>query len=259
MDRSLWISATGMEGQARLTETIANNLANVNTTAYKKANVHFQDLYYQTVSAVGADTSGGSKSPVGIDVGTGSRVSGITRDFTNGSLTPTSSQLDVAIIGDGFFEIQLEDGSLAYTRDGHFHRDAAGQIVTEDGLVVAGAPNIDANATDITITQDGTVTVKVNNETQNAGSFVISRFPNNEGLRPIGNNLFMQTDASGTVTKGPPNEGGRGGIRQSFLEGSNVEVVKEMVDMIAAQRAYEVISKSIKTSDEMLRTASQLK
>lgn len=258
MDRSLWIAASGMQGQARLTETIANNLANVNTTAYKKANVHFQDLYYQTVTATGSETSD-SVSPVGIELGTGSRVSGITRDFTNGSLNATSSELDLAVIGDGFFEIQLADGSLAYTRDGHFHRDANGRIVTEDGSVVAGAPTIDPQATDITITQDGTVTVKVNNETQNAGELTISRFPNNEGLRPIGNNLFMQTEASGSVTKGPPNENGRGGIRQSFLEGSNVDVVKEMVDMIAAQRAYEVISKSIKTSDEMLRTASQLK
>lgn len=258
MDRSLWISATGMQGQARLTETIANNLANVNTTAYKKANVHFQDLYYQTVTAVGAETSN-SISPVGIELGTGSRVSGITRDFTNGSLNATSSDLDVAIIGDGFFEIQLSDGSNAYTRDGHFHRDANGRIVTEDGLPLVGAPSIDPAATDIIISQDGTITVKVNNETQTAGNLQISRFPNNEGLRPIGNNLFMETVASGAVTKGTPNENGNGGIRQNFLEGSNVDVVKEMVDMIAAQRAYEVISKSIKTSDEMLRTASQLK
>ena len=258
MDRSLWISATGMEGQTRLTETIANNLANVNTTAYKKANVHFQDLYYQTITSTGAETSN-STSPVGIELGTGSRVSGITRDFTNGSLNASSSELDLAIIGDGFFEIQLADGSLAYTRDGHFHRDSSGRIVTENGNILAGSPTIDPTATNVTITEDGTITVKVNNQTQNAGSLQISRFPNNEGLTPIGNNLFIQTDASGTVTKGAPNENGRGGIRQSFLEGSNVEIVKEMVDMIAAQRAYEVISKSIKTSDEMLRTASQLK
>ena len=258
MDRSLWISATGMDGQARLTETIANNLANVNTTAFKKGNVHFQDLYYQTVTAVGAESSD-SISPVGIDLGTGSRVSGITRDFSSGSIMEKPGQLNVAIVGDGFFEIELPDGSLAYTRDGHFHRDSTGNIVTEDGYKVAGTPTLDTNATNVTILLDGSVSVTVNNETTTAGNFQVSRFPNNEGLKPIGNNLFIETEASGTVTKGTPNENGRGGVRQGFLEGSNVDVVKEMVNMIAAQRAYEVISKSIKTSDEMLRTATNLK
>ncbi len=258
MDRSLWISATGMDGQSRLTETIANNLANVNTTAYKKANVHFQDLYYQTVSAVGAEGSD-SVSPVGIDLGTGSRVSGITRNFANGSIMQKDGPLNLAIVGDGFFEIEMPDGTLSYTRDGHFHLDATGNIVTEDGYKLAGAPTIDVNATNITILVDGSVSVTVNNQNTTAGQIQVSRFPNNEGLRPIGNNLFIETEASGTVTKGSANENGRGGIRQGFLESSNVDVVKEMVDMIAAQRAYEVISKSIKTSDEMLRTASSLK
>jgi len=258
MDRALWISATGMDGQNRLTETIANNLANVNTTAYKKGNVHFQDLYYQTVTAVGAKTSD-SNAPVGIELGTGSRVSGITRDFSYGTMTERSGNFDLAIAGDGFFEIELPDGSKGYTRDGHFHRDSTGKLVTEDGYALAGAPNIDSNASTVTITLDGTITQRVNNVDSSPGSIQIARFPNNEGLRPIGNNLFKETEASGPVTLGAANQNGHGGIRQGFLEGSNVDVVKEMVNMIAAQRAYEVISKSIKTSDEMLRTATNLK
>ena len=258
MDRALWISATGMDGQNRLTETIANNLANVNTTAYKKGNVHFQDLYYQTVTAVGAKTAD-SNAPVGIELGTGSRVSGITRDFSSGTMSERSGNFDLAIAGDGFFEIDLPDGTKAYTRDGHFHRDSTGALVTEDGYPLAGAPTIDPNASTVTITLDGTITQRVNNTDTQAGTIQIARFPNNEGLRPIGNNLFRETEASGNVTLGTANENGHGGIRQGFLEGSNVDVVKEMVNMIAAQRAYEVISKSIKTSDEMLRTATNLK
>lgn len=258
MDRSLWIAATGMDGQARLTETIANNLSNVNTTAFKKGNVHFQDLYYQTVTAIGAQSSD-SISPVGIDLGTGSRVSGITKDFSKGSINESPGAFNLAIAGDGFFEIELPDGSLAYTRDGHFHRDSTGNIVTEDGYRLAGSPTVDPNATNITINSDGTVSVTVNNVQTSPGSIAITRFPNNEGLKPIGSNLYSATEASGTATSGTAGENGRGGIRQGYLEGSNVDVVKEMVNMIAAQRAYEVISKSIKNSDEMLRTASNLK
>jgi flagellar basal-body rod protein FlgG len=258
MDRALWVSATGMEGQTRLTENIANNLANVNTTAFKKGQVHFQDLYYQTVSSIGAATSD-SVTPVGVDLGTGSRVSSITRDFSSGTLEQKGGDLSMAISGDGFFEIELPDGTIAFTRDGHFHRDQGGNIVNDNGYRVRNAPAIDPNATVIDINQDGVVSQTVNGETTNAGQMTIARFPNSEGLRPIGNNLFVETEASGNALTGNPNQNGYGGIKQGFLEASNVEVVKEMVNMIAAQRAYEVISKSIKTSDEMLRTATNLK
>ena len=258
MDRALWISATGMEGQTRLTENIANNLANVNTTAYKKGQVHFQDLYYQTVSSIGAATSD-SVTPVGVDIGTGSRVSSITRDFGQGTLEQKGGDLSMAISGDGFFEILLPDGTLAYTRDGHFHRDQNGQIVNDNGYRLNGSPTLDPTAEKIDISIDGAISQRVNGETNALGDITLTRFPNSEGLRPIGNNLYVQTEASGNAANGAPNQNGYGGLNQGYLEASNVEVVKEMVNMIAAQRAYEVISKSIKTSDEMLRTATNLK
>ena len=258
MDRALWVSATGMEGQTRLTENIANNLANVNTTAFKKGQVHFQDLYYQTITSIGAATSD-SVTPVGVDLGTGSRVSSITRDFTAGTLEQKGGDLNLAIGGEGFFKVQLPDGTEAFTRDGHFHRDSSGNIVNDNGYTIVGAPALDPSASEITITEDGVVSQTVSGVTTQVGNITITRFPNSEGLRPIGNNMFVETDASGTPTDGNPNQNGHGGIRQGFLEASNVEVVKEMVNMIAAQRAYEVISKSIKTSDEMLRTATNLK
>ena len=258
MDRALWVSATGMEGQTRLTENIANNLANVNTTAFKKGQVHFQDLYYQTITSIGAATSD-SVTPVGVDLGTGSRVSSITRDFSMGTLEQKGGDLSLAISGEGFFEIQLPDGTSAYTRDGHFHMDQNGNLVNDNGYSMVGAPTIDPTSTEIDITPDGVVSQTVNGVTTSVGNITITRFPNSEGLRPIGNNLFLQTEASGTPQNGTPDQNGYGGIKQGYLEASNVEVVKEMVNMIAAQRAYEVISKSIKTSDEMLRTATNLK
>ncbi len=258
MDRSLWIAATGMEGQATLTENIANNLANVNTTAFKKGQVHFQDLFYQNVSQQGAEGTS-NNVPVGVTLGTGSRVSSITKDFSSGTFAESSNELSLAINGDGFFEVNLPDGSKAYTRDGNFHRDKDGKMVNENGYELSDGITINKEATLVTITTDGSVNVTVNNETSLAGTIQISRFANNEGLQPIGDNMYVATDASGDVTKGTADQNGNGRIRQKYLESSNVDVVKEMVNMIAAQRAYEVISKSIKTSDEMLRTATNLK
>jgi len=258
MDRALWISATGMEGQTRLTENIANNLANVNTTGYKKGQVHFQDMFYQTLATTGSATADGN-SPVGIEVGSGSRVSAITRDFGQGTITNKTGDFNMAIVGDGFFEVDLPDGSLAYTRDGHFHRNENGIIVTDNGYPVKGFPTITTTATSVSISETGKVSQTVDGVTTEAGQLTLSRFPNSEGLKPLGSNLYGETPASGSVTTNTPGTSGTGLIRQGFLESSNVEVVKEMVDMIAAQRAYEIISKSIKTSDEMLRTATNLK
>lgn len=258
MDRSLWIAATGMEAQSTLTENIANNLSNVNTTAYKKGQVHFQDLFYQTVTQKGAETAG-NNLPTGISLGTGVRVSSISKDFSSGTFKESAGRLDLAIAGDGFFEVSLPDGSQAYTRDGHFHRDASGNVVNENGLSLTAGITIDPTASTITIASDGTVNVTVAGVTSSAGNIQISRFANNEGLQPIGDNLFIATDASGNATTGTAGDDGRGLVRQGYLESSNVEVVKEMVTMIAAQRAYEVISKSIKTSDEMMRSATNLK
>lgn len=258
MDRALWIAANGMEGQTRMTENIANNLSNVNTTAYKKGQVHFQDLFYQTVSTVGAATESGNE-PVGIEIGTGSRVSSITRNFSQGSLTNTGGQLSLALAGDGFFEIEMPDGSSAYTRDGHFHRNESGIVVTDNGYPVKNFPAIDIKSTQVDISETGVVSYTIDGETKEAGNMTISRFANAEGLKPLGNNLYAESPASGTPTSIQPGTAGSALIRQGFLESSNVEVVKEMVDMIASQRAYEIISKSIKTSDEMLRTATNLK
>jgi flagellar basal-body rod protein FlgG len=258
MDRSLWIAATGMEAQSMLTENIANNLSNVNTTAFKKGQVHFQDLFYQNITQEGAETSD-NNLPVGITLGTGVRVSSVSKDFRSGAFTQSSGELDLAIAGDGFFEVDLPGGGKAYSRDGHFHRDASGIMVNESGYALAAGITIDTAAENVTIAADGTVNALVNGSQVNAGTILISRFPNNEGLQPIGDNLFIATNASGDVTNGTPGQDGRGQIRQFYLEASNVEVVKEMVTMIAAQRAYEVISKSIKTSDEMLRSATNLK
>lgn len=258
MDRALWIAANGMEGQTRMTENIANNLSNVNTTSYKRGQVHFQDLFYQTLTSVGAATEGGI-APVGIQVGTGSRVSGIARNFSQGSLNNTGGQLNLSIAGDGFFEVEMPDGTSTYTRDGNFHRNAEGIVVTEQGYVVKNFPAIDAKSTQIDISETGIVSVTVNGDIVEAGEITIARFPNKEGLKALGGNLYKDTPASGPATIGTPGDNGAGMIRQGFLEDSNVEVVQEMVDMIASQRAYEIISKSIKTSDEMLRTATNLK
>lgn len=257
MNRSLWISASGMEAEQLRTDTIANNMANVNTTAYKRSVAHFQDMLYQTLSSPGADSQI-AQLPVGIQLGTGVRTSSVSKVFTQGVLTASSSDLDVAIEGDGFFRVTLPDGTNVYTRDGNFHMDSSGNVVTSDGYQV-DFPAIDTGATSITIAADGTVTVFVGGQNVQAGTINLARFPNAEGLSALGRNLYAETEASGNAQVGTPGTDNFGLIAQHYLEGSNVDIVKEMVDMISAQRAYELNSKSVKTADEMMRMAANLK
>jgi len=261
--RTLWIAASGMEAQQRSTETIANNMANSNTNGYKAGVVQFQDMFYEQVRSAGA-TSQGGEGPVGIQLGTGVRVASVSKIFTQGSLRGTSSELDVAIEGKGFFEVTMPDGSAGYTRNGNFHRDPTGKIVTVEGYEVVGFPSVDPTASSINILPDGTVSSYVKAAGQSAenvinGQIALVRFPNEEGLHYMGRNLYGETEVSGSAETGVPGVNTFGGIAQRSLEESNVEIVKEMVDMISSQRAYELNSKSIKTADEMLRQVAQLK
>lgn len=257
MLRALYSSAAGMQSQQTNLDVIANNLANVSTTGYKKNKVEFQDLLYQNARSAGADQGAGNRLPTGLQVGHGSRLAATSKIFTNGEMTQTGERLDVAIQGDGFFEVQMADGSKAYTRDGAWKTDAQGRITTNDGLPLQGFQPIPAGTTDISISLDGTVTPK------GAGGspfrVQISRFINPAGLESLGGNLYRETEASGTAEIGNPGENGFGSLRQGFLEMSNVKVVEEMVGMIVAQRAYEVNSKAVQAADEMMGQANNLK
>jgi flagellar basal-body rod protein FlgG len=258
MNKALWISATGMASQQTMTDTIANNMANVNTVGYKRSVAQFQDMLYQTLASPGAAT-GDAETPVGIQIGSGVRTVSVNKNFTQGTMQNSSSPLDVAVEGEGFFEVSLPDGTSAYTRSGAFHRDAAGTVVTADGYGVVGFPAIDPTATGIDIAHDGTVSVVTDGTATTSGTIQLVRFSNPEGLRNLGRSLFSETEASGSAQRGNPGTDGYGGIAQYFLESSNVDIIREMVDMIASQRAYELNSKSIRTADEMLRMASNLR
>ena len=258
MNRSLWIAASGMQTQQTKTDSIANNMANVNTHGYKRSVAHFQDMLYQTRRTPGAGTQT-SETPVGIQLGSGVRTVAVTKNFNQGGLEATSSPLDVAVEGQGLFEIALPDGRSGYTRTGAFHRNSSGEVVTADGHRVVGFPTVDTEATRIDIAADGSVSVTVDGTTNEAGRIALVRFANPEGLENLGHNLYAETNASGSPQRGSPGENGFGTAAQSFLDTSNVEIVREMVDMIASQRAYELNSKSVKTADEMLRMASNLR
>jgi len=259
MNKALWISATAMQNQQRMTDVIANNMANVNTTAYKRSVTHFEDMMYMTLSSPGA-TNSQTEAPVGIQIGSGVRLSSVSKNFAQGTYQITGRDLDLAIGGSGFFKVTMDDGTIAYTRDGKFHIGAGGVITTADGKVVEFPAAINNDTVQITITKDGNVTqVSGNGTMTSSGQINLYRFTNEEGLNSIGQNLYMESDSSGTATAGTPANAGFGNLLQGQLEGSNVEIVKEMVDMIASQRAYELNSKSIKTADEMLRMINSLK
>jgi flagellar basal-body rod protein FlgG len=259
MLRSLYSAAAGMESQQMNLDVISNNLANVNTTGFKKSKVEFQELLYQTTRAAGADQGSGNQLPTGIQVGEGSRPVATARIFTNGDLSQTGEQLDVAIQGDGFFEVQMPDGSVAYTRDGAFKTSSDGRIVTSDGLPLqAGFQPVPAGTTNITIGSNGNVTY-----TGSSGSTTFQvqlvRFNNPAGLDSLGSNLFRETNASGPPQLGTPGQSGFGTLNQGYLELSNVKVVEEMVNLILAQRAYEVNSKAVQASDEMMQLSNNLR
>lgn len=258
MLRALYSSASGMQSQQMNLDVISNNLANVNTTGFKKSKIEFQDLLYQTGRAAGAEQGGGNTLPTGLHVGHGSRPVATMKIFTMGELSQTGADLDVAIQGDGFFEVQLPDGTRAYTRDGALKRDSSGRIVTSDGLPVQGFQAIPAGTTSITISPDGQVTTKGANGSQNFRLSLV-RFANPSGLEPIGRNLYRESTASGNAENGSPGENGFGSIQQGYLEMSNVKVVEEMVNLILAQRAYEINSKAVQASDEMLQQSNNMR
>jgi flagellar basal-body rod protein FlgG len=260
MNRSLWIAKTGMEGQQFKLDTISNNLANVGTNGYKRAGVVFEDLMYDSLRQVGAASSDQTQLPTGLQVGLGARVSASTRNFSQGNLTQSGNNLDIAIKGQGFFQIQLPDGSTGYTRDGSFQLDPNGQLVTANGHLLLPGITIPPNAQSVTLAADGTVNVTLPGQAaaQSAGQLQLATFINPGGLEPRGQNLYAETAASGTPNTGTPGTDGRGGLMQGYVEGSNVNVVEELVSMIATQRAYELNSKAIQTTDQMLARLGQL-
>ncbi len=259
MLRALYSSAAGMESQQVNLDVIANNLANVNTTGFKKSKIEFQDLLYQTTRSAGADQGGGNQLPTGLQVGHGSHAVSTSKVFTTGELSKTDERLDVAINGDGFFEVQMPDGTRAYTRDGALKTSSDGRIITSDGLPLQGGfQAVPPGTTSITIAPTGEVTYSGPNGQTNFRVQLV-RFVNPAGLEGIGRNLYRETQASGTPELGNPGENGYGEMAQGYLEMSNVKVVEEMVKLIMAQRAYEVNSKAVQAADEMLQQGNNLK
>ncbi len=262
MIRALFTAATGMIGQQLHIDTIANNLANVNTSGFKKSRVNFQDLLYETLKPAGTETSAGTTVPEGVQIGHGVRVASVAKLFSTGNLIQTDNPLDLAIEGDGFFQVDLPDGQTAYTRDGAFSLDENGQIVTVDGYPLTPTITVPDDYQTITVGSDGVVSATVQGETtaQNLGTLQLVRFVNPAGLDArLGSNLLLETEASGAPTAGEPGIDGVGLVRQYFLENSNVQVVEEILQLIIAQRAYEASSKVIQASDEMLQLANNVK
>ncbi|MGE5508156.1 MAG: flagellar basal-body rod protein FlgG [Chitinophagales bacterium] len=261
MIRSLFTAGSGMMAQQLNIDTISNNLANVNTNGFKRSRVDFQDLLYQTMRAAGTQVVQGSTVPVGIQVGQGVRPVATQKVFAVGEFKPTDNPLDVAIEGDGFFQVVMPDGTAAYTRDGAFKRDGSGRIVNSDGFPLEPEIIIPAEATEISVGTDGTIMALMAGEAlpQNLGQLTLARFTNPAGLSSMGRNLFRPTAASGDAVTGNPGQPGFGTVAQGYIEASNVQVVEEMVNMIVAQRAYEINSKAIQASDDMLQQANNLK
>ncbi|MES2563837.1 MAG: flagellar basal-body rod protein FlgG [Pseudomonadota bacterium] len=260
MIRSLWISKTGLDAQQTQMDVTANNLANVSTNGFKRSRAVFEDLLYQTLRQPGAQSSQQTQLPSGLQIGTGVRPVATERIFTQGNLQQTSNPLDVAVQGNGFFQVQMPDGSSAYTRDGAFQVNAQGQLVTASGFPVQPAITVPANTLSVTIARDGVVSVVQagNTNPTQIGSVQLSGFINPAGLQSKGENLYVETAASGTATPSAPGTNGMGLITQGYVETSNVNVVEELVGMIQTQRAYEINSKAIQTSDQMLQKLAQL-
>ncbi|MFN2461305.1 MAG: flagellar basal-body rod protein FlgG [Candidatus Velthaea sp.] len=260
MMRALYTAASGMSAQQYNIDTISNNLANVNTTGFRKNQARFQDLIYQQLRAPGTPV-GASVIPVAQEVGLGVKIGSSEKLFTQGVIQQTGNSLDVAIEGDGFFQVTQPDGTIGYTRDGSFKRDANGSIVTADGFLLSPQINVPQNALQVNIAQDGTVsaTIPGQQQPQTLGQMQLVRFANAAGLAPKGQNLFMQTGASGAPTLSQPGLNGAGSLQSGYVENSNVAVVEEIVNLITAQRAYEANSKAVTTADEMLQTAVNTK
>jgi len=260
MFSSLWIAKTGLDAQQTRMAVTSNNLANVNTTGFKRSRAAFEDLIYQNERQPGAQSSQATQVPSGTMVGTGVRVVGTEKLFTQGEVVQTNNPLDIAVQGRGFLQVTMPDGTVAYTRDGSFHLNSDGQIVSNSGYPIEPALTVPANAQSITIGNDGMVSVTVpgSPQPQNLGQIQLASFINPAGLDPLGQNLFVETASSGTPNAGAPNADGLGALQQGFVETSNVNVVEELVAMIQTQRAYELNSKAVQTSDQMLQKLGQL-
>ena len=261
MIRTLWIAATGMQAQTLNLDVISNNLANVTTSGFKKSRADFQDLLYETIKPAGATSAEGNEVPTGIQLGHGVKPAAVQKIFVQGDFQYSQNPLDIAIEGDGFFQITMPDGSVAYTRAGTFKINSDGTIVTSDGYSMQPQIDVPADALSITIGNDGTVSVIRQGDTDSTeiGNIELARFINPSGLYAMGKNLFIESSASGAPILGTPGLDGFGTLAQGFLEMSNVKVVDEMVNMITAQRAYEANSKAIQTADEMLQIANNVK
>jgi flagellar basal-body rod protein FlgG len=259
MLRALYASAAGMQSQQINLDVIANNLANVNTTGFKKSKAEFQDLLYQNTRTAGSETGAGNQLPTGVQIGHGSKLVATAKIFTTGELTQTQEQWDIAIKGDGFFEVQTPAGDKAYTRDGSFKVGPSGQIMTSDGLVVqSGFQALPPGTTSVDVSNTGEVTYTGPNG-KSTFRLSLTRFANPAGLENMGHNLYKETSASGSAETGSPGENGYGTTQQYYLELSNVKVVEEMVNMILAQRAYEINSKAVQASDEMMQLSNNLR
>jgi flagellar basal-body rod protein FlgG len=259
MITALRTAATGMHAQQTNVDVISNNLANVNTTGFKSSRVSFNDLVYQNNAVAGAESSSsGTQLPTGSQVGLGVRVNSVYKVHTQGNMIKSESPFDVAIQGDGFFKISMPSGDTAYTRDGSFQLDANGNFVNSLGYQLDPAITVPNGATDLTISATGVVNATVNGTSTNLGQITISTFTNASGLEALGDNLFRETNASGAATDGNPADNGYGKLLQGFLEGSNVDSVSAVTDLITAQRAYELNSKVITTADQMMERVSQI-
>lgn len=259
--RSLYTAATGMEAQQITIDTISNNLANVNTTAFKRSRANFHDLLYQTLKAPGQTSSEGTMVPSGIQIGAGSRVSSVEKMFNEGAIHITNKTTDLMIEGEGFFQVQKDDGAIAYTRDGSFRIDNQGRLVTSEGFPIFPEIIIPERITHdrINVGIDGSVSARLGEETIDLGQIVLANFVNPTGLDSLGRNLYGATPASGEPIVAAPNTQGFGRIGQGQLEGSNVNIVEEMVNMISGQRAYEINSKVIQTGDQMLQQTNNIR
>ena len=259
MLRAFSTSATGMAAQQMMVDVIANNLANINTTGFKRSQIDFQDLLYVKMRDSGAEVASGIKTPGGLEVGSGVRPASTVKIFSAGEFENTGRKLDLSIKGDGFFQITLPNGDIRYTRDGSFQMNADGELVTTTGFPIEPAISIPTDAVSVDVGKDGSVNVTdVSGTLSVVGTIQLVRFPNPSGLSSEGDNLLAQTDASGTPTTGTAGENGLGTIQSGFLEKSNVQIITELVNLITAQRAYEINSRAIRAGDEMLRQAIQI-
>jgi flagellar basal-body rod protein FlgG len=259
MLRAFSTAATGMTAQQMMVDVIANNLANINTTGFKRSQIDFQDLLYVKMRESGTEVAAGITYPSGIEIGSGVRVASTVKVFTAGELQGTGKALDIAIRGEGFLQVSMSDGSIKYTRDGALQMNANGELVTTTGYPLEPAISIPTDAVSVDIGKDGGINVTDSSGSQSVvGTLQLARFPNPAGLSSEGDNLLAETAASGTATTGTAGESGFGAIESGFLEKSNVQMVSELVNLITAQRAYEINSRAIKAGDDMLRTANQI-